>query len=86
MEGHSLHPRRDARGVHWFDSREVEVVLKQRGAGMDVGARSWCAWASHEPAVEKLRRLAMRAVDLLEDREVRALPKPIVVLVDAILR
>jgi hypothetical protein len=85
MEGRSLHPTRNRRGVHWFDPQEVEDVLQQRAAGVDVGARSSPQFADGEAHLEDLRRLAMDAIDLLEDRELRALPKPIVMLLDAIV-
>lgn len=86
MEGSSLHPTQDADGVHWFEPREVEVALQQRAAGVDVGAHgSPPPWSDSAAQLENLRRLAMDAVDLLDDREVRALPKPIVVLLDAMV-
>lgn len=84
MEGRSLHPTQDADGVHWFEPREVEVVLRQRAAGMDVGARS-SQFADGGARLENLRRLAMDAIDLVKDRELRTLPEPIVFLIDAIV-
>lgn len=85
MEGRSLHPTQDAHGVHWFDPQEVEVVLGRRAEGVDVGARGSPLWPESGARVEKLRCLAMDALDLLRDRELRDLPEPIVVLLDAMV-
>lgn len=85
MEGCSLHPTQDSHGVHWFEPREVEVALQQRANGMDIGARNFSPWANAEARLANLRRLAMEAIDLLKDRELRALPEPMVMLLDAIV-
>jgi hypothetical protein len=85
MEGRSLHPTRDAHGVHWFDPRAVEEVLEDRAAGSDVGARSLSLGSDAQAHLEVLRRLALDTIEILKDRELRALPAPIVRLLDAIL-
>ncbi len=37
LEGVLLHPRQDARGVHWFDGEEVDALARDMQAG-DVSA------------------------------------------------
>jgi len=50
LEGHLLHPRRDARGVHHFDRGEVERLardLELRRVSLAPSARSRAAYESY---------------------------------------
>ena len=41
LEGHVLHPQRDARGTYWFDSEDVERLRERPNRGKEWARSDW---------------------------------------------